>query len=306
MTVSFSEPFSRAWQRMKIALFKPFDLNKWFVFGFSAFLAGLSDGGGGNGGGRGNADWEEIAHAPQYARDWIFDHPEYIPLIFFIALVIVAIIIIVLWLSSRGKFMFLYNVVTDKAEIRKPWREYSAKGNSLFLWRTVFTMVVLAVIIAFVVRFFRLLTDYDEGVYYDFPVMAAVHLGLFVLLFFVLVAYISLYLDSFVVPIMYKNNLTTVQAFHHFLDLFRKSPGWFILYGLFVFLLWMCVIIMIIIAGFLTCCLGFLLLIIPYIGSVVTLPITYFFRAFSIEFLAQFGDEYRLLTDAEALTVKSE
>ena len=44
MQIGYIEPFSRAWDRMKIALFNPFSLNKWFVIGFNAFLAGLLDG----------------------------------------------------------------------------------------------------------------------------------------------------------------------------------------------------------------------------------------------------------------------
>ncbi|MCK7483486.1 MAG: hypothetical protein M0C28_45465 [Candidatus Moduliflexus flocculans] len=43
MTIQFMEPLNRAWNRMKIALFKPFDLHKWFVIGFNAFLAGMMD-----------------------------------------------------------------------------------------------------------------------------------------------------------------------------------------------------------------------------------------------------------------------
>jgi hypothetical protein len=41
MTIAYFEPLSRAWQRMKQALFNPFNLNKWFIIGFNAFLAGL-------------------------------------------------------------------------------------------------------------------------------------------------------------------------------------------------------------------------------------------------------------------------
>jgi hypothetical protein len=38
MTIRFMEPLGRAWQRMKQALFRPFDIHKWFVVGFNAFL----------------------------------------------------------------------------------------------------------------------------------------------------------------------------------------------------------------------------------------------------------------------------
>jgi hypothetical protein len=52
--------------------------------------------------------------------------------------------------------------------------------------------------------------------------------------------------------------------------------------------------------GLFTCLLGFALLLIPYIGTVITLPIWYTLRAFSLEFLAQFGLEYDLFPPATA------
>jgi hypothetical protein len=40
--------------------------------------------------------------------------------------------------------------------------------------------------------------------------------------------------------------------------------------------------------GFMTCCLGFVLLITPYLSNVLLLPVTVFYRSFTVEFLAQF------------------
>jgi hypothetical protein len=48
------------------------------------------------------------------------------------------------------------------------------------------------------------------------------------------------------------------------------------------------------VAGCCTCCIGFVLLIIPYIGTVTLLPILYTYRALSLEFLAQFDHDLRL------------
>jgi len=36
-------------------------------------------------------------------------------------------------LRSRGKFMFLDNVVHDRAEVSQPWQDFRRLGNSLFL-----------------------------------------------------------------------------------------------------------------------------------------------------------------------------
>lgn len=54
------------------------------------------------------------------------------------------------------------------------------------------------------------------------------------------------------------------------------------------------VVISVIVLGLATCCIGFLFLIIPYIGSVIMLPVSVTFRAFSVEFLEQFGGEYKI------------
>ena len=47
--------------------------------------------------------------------------------------------------------------------------------------------------------------------------------------------------------------------------------------------------------GCMTCCIGFLILMIPYIGTVVLLPMYVTFRGLDLEFLAQFGEEYDLV-----------
>ncbi len=122
-------------------------------------------------------------------------------------------------------------------------------------------------------------------------------------LLFILVAiitgYISLFLSNFVVPIMYKNNITATKAWGRFLSLFGKHPFHFLLFGILMFIMTVLVIILTVIAGLLTCCIGLILLIIPYIGTVVTLPIWYTFRAFSLEYLAQFGPEYDVFPPPE-------
>jgi uncharacterized membrane protein YccF (DUF307 family) len=51
-------------------------------------------------------------------------------------------------------------------------------------------------------------------------------------------------------------------------------------------------VIAVVAAGLATCCVGWILLAIPYISTVVTLPAWYTYRAYSLEFLAQLGPEY--------------
>jgi hypothetical protein len=123
MRIAYLEPFGRAWERMKLALFRPFDLHKWFVVGFNAFLAGLAESRNGSAGGRARGDmtFREFLDLPNRGWEWLTSHPGWFIAIGVLALVVIAVGIVLLWLSSRGKFMFLDNVVHNRAEIAKPW-----------------------------------------------------------------------------------------------------------------------------------------------------------------------------------------
>ena len=304
MNIQYAEPLSAAWKRMKKALFQPFDLAKWFTVGFTAFLAGLLDGGSGGGnsniGKRSHADLDDLFNFPGVAWEWLNSNPVWFTLIV-VALAILFIVgVILTWLSSRGKFMFLDNVVHDRAEVKKPWYEYTREGNSLFLWRLVYGLLVFAVVIVSLVYAF----ESARTMYYGHLSWRGQVIGIFgtiayFLLLFIITGYISLFLSDFVVPIMYRNRIGAMRAWSVFLKLFSRHAGHFLLYGIFIFLLIILVVIAVILFGFLTCCIGFLLLIIPYIRSVVFLPVSYTFRAFSLEYLEQFGEDYAIFPGKE-------
>ncbi len=306
--IAFFEPLGRAWNRMKIALFKPFDLHKWLVVGFTAFLAGLADGNRGSSSVRwsDNGSFREFLGFPGRAWDWLIDHPGWFMLIAFGVFVLVVIGLIILWLSSRGKFMFLHNVVHDKAEVANPWREYKREGNSLFLWRLVFVLICFLFFISLIAIFFVGASQlYEDSFYNRVPIPFIIFIGLIFLMMIILIGFISTFLDGFVTPIMYKHRMTATKGWGRFLSLFGKYPFHFILFGLLIFVMIILFVIIVVVAGLLTCCIGFFILIIPYISTVVTLPIWYLFRAFSIEFLAQFGDEYDVFPPAESKPVKA-
>ncbi len=303
MNITYFDPFSKGWERMKEILFNPFDLTKWFMLGFTAFLAGLLDGpGGGSGGNSWNkhnnwTDFDEIADFPARAWDWLGEHALWFGLIIFGVLFAVAVVVVFNWLSSRGKFMFLDNVAHNRAEVTKPWNDFKVIGNSLFLWRLVFGFICLAVFLLLIALFFSMFL----GIYaadFPMPVTAMNILGM-VMIFFtfvIITGFISLFLNDFVVPIMYKYQLTATQAWGKFLVLFGNHFWYFILYGLFIFALYVLVVFIVVAFVLMTCCIGGVLLILPYIGSVLFLPISVTFRAFSLEFLEQFGSEFEIFS----------
>ena len=304
MNITYFDALSRGWGHMKKALFQPFDLWKWFVIGFTAFLAALLDRpGGGGGGGRKwdhHPDFDDIADFPSVAWDWLMSHPVWAGLILFGTLFIIAVIVVFTWLSSRGKFMFLHNVVHHKAEVTKPWNEYRRQGDSLFLWRLVYGIIDFAAVALIIVFFFGLIT---RMFYHDITgaqkVYTIMGMVLLFLTFFIITSYISLFLNDFVVPIMFKYKLSATKGWGRFLPLMSRYFGYFLLYGIIIFFMIIFVICCVILFGLMTCCIGFLFLIIPYIGSVVFLPISYTFRAFSVEFLGQFGPEFKIFLPSE-------
>jgi len=117
--------------------------------------------------------------------------------------------------------------------------------------------------------------------------------------------YVSLFLDDFVSAIMVKRRVTTGSAVGIFWDAFKAHPVPFLVYGLIVFCLKIATAFLVVLVGLFTCCAGFLLLAIPYVNSVLLLPVSYTFRAFSLEFLAQFGPEFDCFSDSAKLKPKA-
>ncbi len=298
MNIHFSLPLTKAFDRMKKALFQPFDITKWFRIGFTAWLAGLTDCNGGGNGRYGNSShnqWDEFFNFPQTAWNWLIDNPLWFNLIILGVIMLFVLVTVFTWISSRGKFMFLLNVIHDNSEISEPWHEYRREGNSLFFWQFFFGWLAFAVFMVFLVYCFVTAKTLYFG---DFPKIAIFwSVAMLVLIFIgllIVFGYISLFLKDFVVPIMYKHRIGVLQGWTKFLGLFFRNFFPFVGYGMFVFILGIAVAFIVIFFALVTCCIGLLILFIPYLGAVVILPISYTFRAFSIEFLAQFGDNFNV------------
>jgi len=298
MNIAYFEPLNRGWHRMVQALFQPFDIKKWFVVGFSVFLAQLLDDGSSAGGGyrfdnkdNGWDNIDKVADLPQTVLNWLADNPIWAIIIMIGIVVLIAVLIVLTWISSRGKFMFLDNVVHNRALITEPWNRFRHLGNSLFLWRLGFGIITILVFTIFAASAFFIL-KIDEGFEINLP--SIILLGLLFLLIIAILIFIIIMLNSFVIPIMYKNDIKINAAWKEYSKILWPNFFSFILYTLFFAVLYIAAAIVIVVAGFAMCCVGFILLVIPYINTVITLPIAYTFRTFSLEFLAQFGSGYTL------------
>lgn len=302
MNISYSRPLSQAYHRMKKALFQPFDISKWFRVGFTAWLAGFTDcqrsGGNGTQHTGSNSDFTEFFNFPETALNWLTNHPLWANLIILGIVLLIIFISLIIWVSARGKFMFLHNVANNKQDISRPWHEYQKEGNSLFLFDFFYGWIAFGVFILFLIYCFLGAKELYFGDFTNVAIFWAIAKMIFFFLLYLLTfGYISLFLKDFVVPIMYKNRIGIMQAWAKFLQLFFQKFLTFLIYGMFIFILGIGVAMGVLFLALITCCIGLLLIAIPYIGAVVLLPVSYTFRAFSLEFLAQFGNEFNVFEE---------
>lgn len=290
MPISLAVPLQHAWGRMERMLFRPFRLRTWFVLGFAAFLSEYLSG-------RRGSQFGFKEHAPWHGFGaWaagMFDNPAMIALAICAGAVALVAVIVLQWVSCRGRFIFLDCVVHERAAIVEPWKRYSHQGNSLFAWTLVFILVVALLLLLAALPFLATMqTLWADN---EFNWVGVASLGGFFLIAIpigVAALYTLLFLNHFVVPIMYRHNLGATAAWSRFLVLFRAHPWWFIAYGLLTLVLVVGIATAAIVLSVFTCCVGFLLIVTPYLGDVVMLPATVLLRGFGPAFLAQFGPEY--------------
>jgi hypothetical protein len=295
-TISVISPVTTAIDRVKLMLFNPFNFEKWFAIGFCAWLATLGQGGGGGGYNFGNK-WG--GRSPFHG-----EIAERLPLIIgigsAIAIVVLAIVVVIMWLSSRGQFMFLHCVAENKAEVKIPWHKYRGQANSLFLFRLivlVLSLVCFALLAGVMIMLFVISRKSNSPVGFIF---IAIFSGLLAIPLVIVFALINKFTKDFVVPVMYLRNCTCVNAWREFLTLLGNNKGMFALYILFQIAITMAISAIIMAAICVTCCIAGCIMAIPYIGTVLLLPVFVFKRSYSLYYLKQHGLAYDVFAFAES------
>ena len=288
---AFTESPSRAWSRTAALLWRPFDARTWLVLAFAQFLAALPPDFWGGAGGS-DRDWSRAAEDLERSWEELAVGSLVLTLVAAGLIVLLAIVLALLWVSSRAKFVFLDDVVHGRARIVEPWKRFRREGNSLFLFRIALFLAACALVAIAVVTVVSsvglgALLRGQPGKITALALLVSSFLGLL----FVALGYTVFFLDAFVVPIMHRYRLGTVDAWRRFLGLFRGHPLPFLAVGLAVLAAFVVFGISVLVFGFMTCCLGFLLLLMPYLSNVLLLPLTVLYRSFTLEFLAQFDGD---------------
>jgi hypothetical protein len=308
--IGVTEPITPAYERVKQMLFKPFDLGKWFTIGFCAWLAVLGESGGFNTGynfnsggshHEGGRPAESFRHFYFQARDYVLENIYWIlPASIFLIILSLAIWVVLLWLNCRGKFMFLHCVALDTAEVQIPWQRYAGAANSLCWFRVGLGLAGMILMLPLLVFIAVIIVKLVMAGVVNVPaIMLTAGLAMGFVLLAVVFGIIRKFLVDFVVPIMFLRGGSCLSAWREFSHLLAGNIWKFALYLLFQIVLGMVIGMIVLLAILLTCCVAGCLMALPYVGTVLLLPVLIFQRSYALYYLAQYGPQYDVFPRTE-------
>ena len=289
--ISVIDPISQSIDWVKHVLFENFNIGKWFAIGFCAFLALLGEGGGGGGGFNNISNLSRHKEALPQIKSFIIEYIFIISIsIGIFILVIIALAILIQWLSCRGKFMFLDNVVRNRAEIKELWRKFKPLANSLLIFKIALMLIsfVLFIVIIFI-GFLIAWSDISARSFGQNAIIAIVFVAFFLLIMMVAFTIINVLTKDFWVPIMYRRNAKIFEA----IEIFKSEIATNHIFDIIKFFLMKILLgVAIVTISTICCCCTCCIAAMPYIGTVILLPLIMFSRCYSLFFLEQFGDDW--------------
>ncbi len=291
--LGITAPLQASWQRMMEMLF-PFRFRVWISLGLIAFLSML-----GRGGCSFNFNLPQQDGAPQEMDDLLDQLMQQIetnlPVVILIAAGVLvlgaALYAAILYLGSRGTFMYVDAVYTRRAAVGDSWRRAGEHAMPWFLGHLLvdavaFGLFLLVGLIVLVILWPAIQADKMDT---TSLVVLFAGIGVFIILAIV-VGVIRWILSALIAPIMYVRGCSWGEAWTELSYLSSGRVGTFmLLLGMHV-VLGIGVVILIYPVACLTCCLGLL----PVIHHAVFQPVYLLIRGLVPCFLAQFGGPYQM------------
>jgi hypothetical protein len=186
--------------------------------------------------------------------------------------------------------MLLDGIVKNRGAIKEPWTEYKTEGNSLFLFSIVIGLLILLTFSLIAgISVLIALPDIQSETFGGAGVAAIVVGSSLMLLFILACIALSAFVKILMVPTMYLKRVRAIEGWKiAWNQLLKGHVGSFILLILMMFLLGLGAGVVAMFAVCATCCIGAL----PYISSVLLLPITVFFVCYALCYIQQFGGDW--------------
>jgi hypothetical protein len=200
-------------------------------------------------------------------------------------------------------------VAHNRAEVKNPWRIFREQANSLFVFRIVLSLISFIIIILPVVLTIVLIgIMVSAGGPSAAPILGVVFLVLGIICISICLGLIGKFTMDFVVPIMFLRTTSVTAAWREFLEILSVNKARFLLYLLFQIVIGMAISAVVFMGMCFTCCCLLCFLAIPYIGTVIFLPVLIFKRSYSLYYLRQYGSQFDVFgpdNSQEVLTANS-
>lgn len=315
--IDFGRAIQTAWDRMTIILFRPFDFAKWGLIGFNAFLALLGEGGVAinnpipSSSQKTSYEFNTVPqalHAFKQFTTWAGDLPNnpWLKLMVCLGAAYVVIWLVLTWVGCRAQFVFLDNIVRNRAALAVPWQRYGRQGMVWFgfhLGLVALSFLFLATAVgAFLFLNWTWISAGRDPGGTEIAMAVVVFLVFFVL--GIIGMAILFLVHSMVLPLYFTQRMSLVTALLAVMTLVFTRP-----ISMFVYLLLSFVIV--ILSAFISC---FALLTafcatlsiacwvscFPFVGTMLMsmvlcqliLPLLIFQRCFQLGVLEQFGPQY--------------
>jgi hypothetical protein len=184
-------------------------------------------------------------------------------------------------------------VALNKAEVVVPWNQFAGEAASLFWFRLVLSLIGSVVILPLVVVIAVLVIGMVKaGAANTVGIVSSAGALLLIMALGLVLFVIRKLTVDFVVPIMFLHRKKCLEGWRVLRGLFPGNVGHFILYFLFQIVLAMVIGTLVVMVVLVTCCIAGCLMALPYLGTVLLLPVLVFSRAYSLYYFAQFGREF--------------
>jgi len=226
LPVSPVDSVGPAFEHTKEQLFRPFRLGQWTRLAFVGLLAGeLSSGGGCN------FQAPNLSHAQR--QDFLavphLDPALVAPLIILAAILVPLFWLLLLYISSRMRFLLFDSVITKHCSIRAMWHARREAGLRYFVWQIIFSLVAfggMAVIVgvpalfAFLLGWFRAPREHLVGL-----ILAGVVVFFLFLGWMLLTLFVHVFTKDFVVPQMALENVSAFEGWRKLISMIEAEKG---------------------------------------------------------------------------------
>ena len=283
-------PLESAFATTRRILFSPFQLSRWLLLGFMAWLSqlthfgitGLQTQASRTESKLGPIRWDVSSRFASDLVEWfeqvlstVRDHWIWmVPLLAFLGVLALTVWVALIWLNSRGDLVFVAGVTRNETGLSSPWHEFAREANSLFRFRLVLGLLQALLMLAFagmmLLGGLRYMTLFDIEL---LILLTPMGVGT---LFLLLVGWLT---TEFVVPIQFTRRCGCRKAWGVLGAQMIRFPTSFLLYLLVQIPLTIVTVLAVVLFAVLTCG-ACCLLLVPFVHVVILLPVYVLHRAY--------------------------